>query len=183
MKKIKLSLNSLLLLSISFLFACQSDSIQSYSIPKENRNSIDIATKQTIDFTWTAPSHWEVQPASGFRLASYHVHKGEQDVDISFSKLAGDGGGVLANINRWRGQLNLNAISEKELGSVLKTVTINSINFQLVKLVNTQENTAMTVAMFNHGNFLYFIKAMGSTTLVKETVPDLVSVLESISFK
>lgn len=61
--------------------------------------------------TWTLPPGWTQSEGSGIRLATIHVGP----LEISVVALAGDGGGTLANINRWREQLGLPPLAEAEL--------------------------------------------------------------------
>ena len=65
------------------------------------------AGKLTPEITpGTPPPHWEMQPPTPMRLASFLV-KGEKgtSADISLIILGGAAGGVLDNVNRWQSQL------------------------------------------------------------------------------
>jgi hypothetical protein len=57
-------------------------------------------------FTDSPPAHWKKQPPSAFLLAKYQI-EGEDGarVDVTFSTLRSAPGGLLANINRWFGQM------------------------------------------------------------------------------
>ena len=74
-------------------------------------------------FTDTAPEHWKKQALSSMRLASYRV-EGEDSaaVDISFTTLRRAGGGLLANVNRWRDQLGQAPIDEATLKQTAQTI-------------------------------------------------------------
>ncbi len=57
---------------------------------------------------WTIPAGWTEQPATQFLAAKFLVTgDGGARLDVNVSTSPGDGGGVAANINRWRGQLGL----------------------------------------------------------------------------
>jgi hypothetical protein len=58
------------------------------------------------NFTDEPPVHWKKLPGSAFLLTKYQI-QGEDGatVDVTFSTLRSAPGGLLANINRWRGQL------------------------------------------------------------------------------
>lgn len=54
------------------------------------------------------PDHWEAQPLTQFRAASFRPTGDRRDlVDVSVSVLADTGGDDLSNVNRWRQQLDL----------------------------------------------------------------------------
>ena len=64
------------------------------------------AMQQTQAFTDSPPSHWKKLPPSAMLLGKYQIEGPEgATVDVTFSTLRSAPGGLLANINRWRGQL------------------------------------------------------------------------------
>ncbi len=57
---------------------------------------------------WTAPSHWRADPsASSMVAAAYDASNADGGARITATVLLNDGGGLLANINRWREQIGL----------------------------------------------------------------------------
>jgi hypothetical protein len=57
---------------------------------------------------WTPPTHWKPESlAGGFVAASFAATNNDGGARITATSLLNDGGGVLANINRWREQLGL----------------------------------------------------------------------------
>jgi hypothetical protein len=67
---------------------------------------------------WQAPADWKQEEATQFLTAAYALPGGGR---VTVSKLGGDGGGLAANINRWRGQLGFKPIAEKDVvGQPLK---------------------------------------------------------------
>ena len=64
-------------------------------------------------FTWSLPAGWENLPASGMRKGSWRV-AGDEQTDCSLTMLQGVGGGLLANVNRWRAEMGLEPTSEDE---------------------------------------------------------------------
>ncbi len=70
---------------------------------------------------FTPPAHWQVQPPGAMQVARYLPGGAETGLEVSVARLPGDGGGRLANVNRWRRQLGLGPIGEAELARVLET--------------------------------------------------------------
>jgi hypothetical protein len=57
---------------------------------------------------WTIPDGWQPAPLSQFLIAKFSItNAAGLQAAVNVSSLAGDGGGQLANLNRWRGQLGL----------------------------------------------------------------------------
>ena len=61
---------------------------------------------------FTPPSHWKKEPdSSGILAAAYGATNADGGARATATTLAGDGGGMLANINRWRDQLGLTPVA------------------------------------------------------------------------
>jgi hypothetical protein len=65
--------------------------------------------------SWTVPSGWTAGEPSQFVLAKFNIPgAGDATAAATVSQLDGDGGGLLPNVNRWRGQLGQAPISEED---------------------------------------------------------------------
>jgi hypothetical protein len=87
---------------------------------------------------WTPLDGWEELPATQFLLAKYRV-PGDQgeSAEVTVSMLGGTAGGLLPNVNRWRGQLNLGPVDQAGLDALLSDIKAGSANAQLVELEGT----------------------------------------------
>ena len=65
-------------------------------------------------FGWTAPTGWEALPPEPMRDASFRVG-GHQQAKCTLSSA---GGALLANVNRWRGQMGLEPTDEASLAAL-----------------------------------------------------------------
>jgi hypothetical protein len=70
-------------------------------------------------YTWTLPKGWSDKPASGMRLATIIIPSETNGVSLeaSITELGGD---LLGNINRWRGQIGLPALTQEALPATLQ---------------------------------------------------------------
>lgn len=85
------------------------------------------AAPATGEKRWEAPQGWEELPATQFLLAKYRVTGGAgESADVNISMLSGDGGGTLANVNRWRGQLGLDPVDEVGLTTCTSEVHVGA---------------------------------------------------------
>src|ERR1700694_1652515 len=77
--------------------------------------------------TWQAPADWEEQPASGPRRGTFKIHgKDGSEADLSITAFPGDVGGLLANVNRWRGQIQLPPLTQPDLAQVVTPLSASS---------------------------------------------------------
>ena len=80
-----------------------------------------VATASGAGLHWTAPAGWKAKPLSAMRKGSFAVAgSGGADADLSITAFPGDVGGELANVNRWRGQVQLPALAPADLAARAK---------------------------------------------------------------
>lgn len=70
-------------------------------------------------FGWETPAGWTEKPRNpgSIRKGSWTID-GASDTDCSLVALGGTGGGLLANVNRWRGEMGLEEIDEATLATL-----------------------------------------------------------------
>jgi hypothetical protein len=65
---------------------------------------------------WQVPTDWKEQPPSQMLLAKFLLSgNGGAKAEVTVSVFPGDTGGLLANVNRWRGQVGLQPVAPAEL--------------------------------------------------------------------
>ncbi|MFI4915491.1 MAG: hypothetical protein ACIAS6_03155 [Phycisphaerales bacterium JB060] len=72
---------------------------------------------------WAAPAGWRrVDQERPMRLATYVIESGDAGdaVEVAISRFPGDVGGMLANVNRWRGQVGLAPVASGELDGMME---------------------------------------------------------------
>jgi hypothetical protein len=103
----------------------------------EFAKTIKFSTGADAKPTWTLPTGWKEFPGNEFRFATIRLPESESDakpLEISVSPAGGD---VLANINRWRGQLNLKPIAAADMSDTTKALQIDGRDATFVSLVGT----------------------------------------------
>lgn len=91
------------------------------------------------DLGWTAPAHWQSKPASAMRKATYAIPvEGGTAGELAITAFPGDVGGETANINRWRGQIQLPPASAADLAGVTR-FEANGLKFAVVDYDNGQQ--------------------------------------------
>jgi hypothetical protein len=133
-----------------------------------------IETSSGPPLQYKLPVGWEEKPLSTMRLASFKsVAPGGKETDISVVALPGTAGGDLANVNRWRGQLNLQPIDEDALGKSAEHLKANNHDYLLVDLesdapLNGQPDKQRILAAIScDTDRCWFIKMTGETAAVE----------------
>jgi hypothetical protein len=118
--------------------------------------------------TWQVPAGWQEVPAGQFLVAKFTLTgDGGATAAVNVSSSPGDGGGLAANVNRWRGQLGLASIVE-----VLTTpVQVSAGKASLVDFSGTDARTSQAARLVGIVVSLpdqtWFYKLMGDAKVVE----------------
>ncbi len=130
--------------------------------------------------TWSAPSSWTEKPLGPIRKGSFAI----SDADLSITAFPGDVGGLLANLNRWRGELQLEPITTADLPTA--TVTVPSadpaLKFLVVDMAGTPGGSATRTlgAILPVGSDTYFFKLKGPAATVAAAKNDFLAFLATV---
>lgn len=121
---------------------------------------------------WTIPPGWQEQPQPKMLLAKFRISgEGEARADVNISVEHGDGGGLLQNVNRWRGQLGLGPVEEAELGRLAQPLEVPDGKAVLVELggtdVRTQQPARLIGILLPRGDKTWFYKLMGNEQIAE----------------
>jgi hypothetical protein len=73
-------------------------------------------------------------------FARFQIGEKDAIATVVVVELPGNGGGLAPNVNRWRAQLNLERLSEKDALKSLKAIKVNRIDGHLLDITG-QEST------------------------------------------
>jgi hypothetical protein len=159
------------------LVSCNNDKIEVYKIPKEGidvamqRGSAGLAPPPGSPAQWKKPDGWSEQPLSEMRLGSFKVEgPNAASADVSVIAFPGEAGGLLSNINRWRGQLQLSPLNEEQLPQVIQQTEVDNVPTELVDF-QTAENapkpSRVLGAVLQAADRTWFVKMTGPPDLIE----------------
>lgn len=137
-----------------------------------------VAESGPAALAWRAPAGWTAKPASGLRRATFIVPGGGGPADLSVISLAGDAGGELANVNRWRAQVGLSPWGEAAFKKAAETVASPAGTFTVVDLAGPAQR--MLVGMTSRGGETWFFKLLGPDATVGAAGPAFKSFLAGV---
>lgn len=130
---------------------------------------------------WKVPSHWIAGGPRAMRLASFEIPgDGNASGDLSISTLASGGGGLLANVNRWRGQVGLTPTDEASLAKEAQTITLPGRQKATVVDLGGASANRILGAIVPDGDKSWFFKLSGPDALVVKERENFLAWLKSI---
>lgn len=110
-------------------------------------------------FAFRLPDGWSEKPPSEMRALSFQAGaKGELDCSVTI--LGGDGGGDLANVNRWCGQVDVAAWDDARLNGAPKLAMLG-MDATIVLLEESNKPRAILGALARHDSKSVFVKMIG----------------------
>jgi hypothetical protein len=136
--------------------------------------SVPTVTDQPL--VWTAPAGWAAKAASSMRKGSYTIDGPEGAGDLSITAFPGDVGGNLANVNRWRGQLQLPPVAD--LAGAVQPLEANGLHMLVFEGANNG-NRMLGVIVPRPGE-TWFFKLKGPDALVAREKPAFLEFLKTV---
>ena len=136
----------------------------------------------SADPRWEVPESWEEGPEVSARRGSYRVRDTEgRSLDIAITVFPGDVGGPLANVNRWRQQVQLPPVDATGLAELREEIAIGGLPGWMVVLPGPTTTTiAATVEV--EGNS-WFFRMTGDPELAQQEQARFGEFLASVEFQ
>jgi hypothetical protein len=136
---------------------------------------------------WQVPAGWREVPGGQFLVAKFNLAgEGNAQAAVNVSRSTGDGGGLLANVNRWRQQLGLSSLSEAELATSVTSVEVAGGKATLVDMRGTDARTAQPArvigAVVSRSGQTWFYKLMGDSKLVGNQKEAFTQFVQSVGY-
>src|SRR4029078_6002901 len=142
---------------------------------------------------FTLAPAWKSVPAQGMRKAEFVVSEGPQEARVTLFEFPANAGPMisdpLGNINRWRGEIGLNALEKEGLASATQPIEIDGQKATYAPMIpdpakpeESKSKDATLAAILKTGDQVWFIKMRGERELVKKHEEEFKAFLKSLKF-
>jgi hypothetical protein len=181
---------------------CRKDEITTYRVPKEaapaampaattpppamggtgaDMANTAVATASGNALTWTAPAQWTAKSTGSMRKGSYAIKGEGGEADMAITAFPGDVGGDLANLNRWRGQIQLPPVGQSEFEAATQRLDRNGLRLTVVDIAGTGANAQRILgAMVPFEGATWFFKLTGPDKLVAQEKAAFMAFLDTV---
>ena len=145
------------------------------------------APSENLGSIWTVPPGWQSVPPSQFLLVEFSVPgPNGAKAEVNVAAMGGEGGGLLANVNRWRGQLGLGPISENDLPQIARPLPVLGGQATLVDFTGvdakTGQPTRLVGAIVPQNGQTWFYKLMGDNPTVMQEKATFTKFVQSADY-
>jgi hypothetical protein len=186
----KAILFSALIGGLTILSGCNDEEpVAAYSVPKEPakpaQSTAAAAPRQGGSVPqWTVPAGWKPLPASGMRFAAFAITDDTPPVTLTVIPLPSSP--LLANVNRWEGELGLPHSNEAGLDKVVQHIDANGAHIDLVDLTGPESpdkpRQRMLAALIENQGKTWFFKAVGPAEKMAAQKDNFENLLKSVKF-
>ncbi|PCJ58438.1 MAG: hypothetical protein COA79_13025 [Planctomycetota bacterium] len=138
--------------------------------------------KKSDQFSYTLPNNWILKEPKQFRTINIGF-KEDENAACYLTVLMKNGGGILLNVNRWRGQFDLNETNEDDLIKSDKiTFFEEQVPFIILKgkFQNKNNDWAMLACFFTDDSKAFSLKFIGPKKLVADQKEKFINFAKSI---
>ena len=139
-------------------------------------------TPKQNPWSWITPQNWKQGKQEQMRTASFKVSNPEGGtLDISVSSFPGVVGGLLANVNRWIGQVDLAPVSQSSIDQYCSTKTFAGHQGHFVEAYGKEKAVLAGILFLEKES--WFFKLIGDRTLAEKEKNSFTRFLDSISLE
>jgi hypothetical protein len=135
---------------------------------------------------YSVPTGWQEEPPNAPRVAAFRIAEGNQSAEVTIIPFAGEAGGLVENVKRWRGEVGLGSIPTDELLKQVQPLTVDGLPAAYVDLLgpaSAGEKRHTLAVMVPRGGQSWFIKMRGSADLVSKQKPTFETFVKSVRFE
>jgi len=153
--------------------SCKDEEIRIYKVASEPEAAAPASHEEDAahadSVTWRALPGWKQEEAGRFLTAAYAVPNLGR---VTVSKLGGDGGGLAANVNRWRVQVGMKPLPESEIHGHPMPVSGSGRDMLLFNLDPDDaapDAEGIFAAVLPLGSETWYFKLTGSSAKLRES--------------
>jgi hypothetical protein len=137
--------------------------------------------------TFQVPKGWKSIERRKFALAEFQIGEKDRMANLLIAGLRGEGGGLVANVDRWRAQLSLKPLADKDALQSLKPVTVDRMAAHFLDITGQKEGDKIRqrimAVILQQADQTWFFILRGSASLVDEQAAAFGEFLKSVRFE
>lgn len=135
---------------------------------------------------WQVPASWQEVSGGQFLVAKFTITGKSSATAVNVSRSPGEGGGLVGNINRWRGQLGLTSLSDGDVNKLVTAIDVPGGRASLVDLSGTDARTGQPTrlvgVMVPQSGQTWFYKLMGDAKVVESQKDAFTKFVQSVKY-
>ena len=135
---------------------------------------------------WQVPAGWQEVSGGQFLVAKFTIAGDSGTAAVNVSSSTGEGGGLMGNVNRWRGQLGLTPWSETKLNQSVTAIDVSGGKASLVDISGTDARTGQPTRLVGvivpQSGQTWFYKLMGNAKFVESQKDTFIHFVQGVKY-
>jgi len=136
----------------------------------------------SLPLTYRTPQGWkELRPQDGISLAAFEVEENGRVARVTITRA---GGSLADNVNRWRGQIGLDPISDEQVAKDSRPIDVDRVPGQYVDLTGPESARGLRILAVRaeRGDTPWFFVMRGPADVVGRQKPAFEAFIGSVRF-
>jgi len=150
--------------------------------PDDSNTSLPPAGKPS----WEVPAGWQEVPPTEMLLAKFLPGGNDGKTEVTVSAFPGDAGGLLANVNRWRGQVGLAPIDQAEMEKQITSLDVMGGKAMLVDVSGQSARAGSKARLIGvivpREGQTWFYKLIGDPAVAQREKDSLIKFVQSVRY-
>jgi hypothetical protein len=117
--------------------------------------------------TWTVPAGWaKLDGEKPMRVATFKAGEGANAVEVAVSVFPGDVGGLLGNVNRWRGQVKVAPLTQEQLATNITPFEVPGFAGNTMRIKGDAQHMLGAAIKEVKAERTWFIKILGAPAAI-----------------
>jgi hypothetical protein len=131
---------------------------------------------------WTVPERWTAVPGERpMRFATFEIPDEAGPLEVAVTQFPGHVGGVLANVNRWRGQMGLPAAAEADLENLVDRFEVPGYTGYIAR-VEGAESHMLAVGVYEEAeDRTWYVRTTATAEAIDRVEPEVIAFARSIA--
>ena len=134
------------------------------------------ATENNSKSKWKVPDGWQEQSPGQMQTAKFTL---AGNAEVTVAAFPGDVGGMLANLNRWRGQIGSAPVDAAELPKHITSLDVRGISGTLVDFTSENKQRRLIAVIVPRDGQTWFFKLLGDEPSVAGAKDSFVQFVKS----
>jgi hypothetical protein len=136
--------------------------------------------------SWEVPPDWREAPVGQMSLARFEIGGSDGKAEVTVSAFPGQAGGLLDNVNRWRGQLGLKPVGQAEAEKLVASLDVMGGKAMLVEMNGQNPQTGQKVRLISaivpREGLTWFYKLMGDEAAAEREKAAFIKFVQSVRY-
>jgi hypothetical protein len=155
-------------------------------VPDARPSDLNASPASAAKPSWEVPAGWREVPATEMLLAKFLVGGNDGKAEVTVSAFPGDVGGLLANVNRWRGQVALAPIDQADLEKQITSLDVMGGKAMLVDVSGQNARAGSKARLVGvivpRAGQTWFYKLMGDPAVAEREKDAFIKFVQSVRY-